>query len=66
MLENVRQELGETNAQRCRTVAGELAGSSSALTRFPLDEALHEHRAQPVDRLGEVDDVAAVLGQLPP
>ena len=30
---------------------------------LPLDEPLHEHRAQPVDELAEVDVVLAVLGE---
>ena len=38
-------------------------GSSSASTVLARDEPLDEHRAQPLDQLGEVDVVLAVLGQ---
>ena len=38
-------------------------GSSVASTVLPRAEALHEHRPQPLDQLGEVDVVLALLGQ---
>ena len=38
-------------------------GSSSRVTSRAAADALHEHRAQPVDQLGEVDVLVALLGQ---
>ena len=63
VLERVLEELAEDERERGRAVAGERDRLERRLDVLPDDEALHEHRPQPLDQLGEVDVVLAVLGQ---
>ena len=63
VLERVLEELAEDERERRCAVAGERHRLEVRLDVLPDDEALHEHRPQPLDQLGEVDVVLAVLGQ---
>ena len=63
MLERVAEQLREDERERGRAVAGE----QHLLERRPHlpagADALHEHPPQPVEQVGEVDVVLALLGQ---
>ncbi len=63
VLEGVLEELGEDERERGRLLARERHGREARGHLLPGDEALDEHRPQPVDELAEVDVVLAVLGQ---
>ena len=63
VLERVLEELGEDERERGRALAGERDGLELRGHVLPGDEPLHEHRAQPVDELAEVDVVLAMLGE---
>ena len=54
----------KTSASAVARCPASSTGSSSAVDLLARDEALHEHRTEPVDELGEIDDVLPVLGQL--
>ena len=53
----------KTSASAVARCPASETGSSSAVDVLPGDEPLHEHRAQPVDELAEIDVVLAMLRQ---
>ena len=63
VLERVLEQLAEDERERGRALAGEGDRLELGLDLLAGDEALDEHRAEPLDQLGEVDVVLAVLGQ---
>ena len=63
MLERVAEELAEDERERRRAAAGERDAFEPGLHRLARGESLHEHRAQALDQLVEVDVVLAVLRQ---
>ena len=63
VLERVLEELGEDERERRRALARERHRLELGRDVLPGDEPLHEHRAQAVDELAEVDVVLAMLGE---
>ena len=63
VLERVLEELGEDERERGRALPRERDRLELGRHVLPRDEPLHEHRAQPIDELAEVDVVLAVLGE---
>ena len=63
VLERVLEQLAEDERERRRTVAGERDLLELGLDVLARADALHEHRAQPLDQLAELDVVLAPLGQ---
>ena len=63
VLERVLEELGEDERERGGTLAGERDRLEVGRHVLPRHQPLHEHRAQAVDELAEVDVVLAMLGQ---
>ena len=63
VLEGVLEELAEDEGERGGAVASERDRLQLGLDLLRRPEALHEHRAQPVDQLRELHVVLAVLGE---
>jgi len=62
VLQRVLEELGEDEREGGRLLARQRDGLQVRGDLFPLDEALYEHRAEPVDELSEFDVVLADVG----
>ena len=63
VLERVLEQLGEDERQRGRATAGERDRLEPRLDLAPRADPLHEHRAQPVDQLRQLDVLLALLGE---
>ena len=63
VLERVPEQLGEDERERRRAMAREDHRLELGRHLAARTDALHEHRAQPVEQLGEVDVLVALLGQ---
>ena len=63
VLERVLQQLGEDQGERRRASAGKRDRLELRRHLLAAADALDEHRAQPVDQVGELDVLVAPLGQ---
>src|SRR5262245_50783947 len=63
VLERVLEQLAEDERERRRAVAGERHLLELRVDVLAGADALHEHRAQPLDQLAELDVVVAPLRQ---